>query len=87
MKVVKPTFESFLEEVDEVFIRIDRYENTLTLVAGGINTSGTWIEFASKLDSIKTLSDIARSLKIMVYFVEEEQKHWDLEKPHHVLIR
>lgn len=87
MKIVKNTFESFLEEVNQVFIRIDLHDQALSLVAGGIDRSGNWIEFISKLDRAKTLSDIIRSFKIMTYFVEQEHKSWDIEKPHHILLR
>ena len=37
MKIVKPTFEGLLKEVEEVFFRIDTNKGTKLLVVGGIN--------------------------------------------------
>lgn len=87
MKIVKPTFESLLEELDEIYVRFEDARGTKALVAGGINKNGIWTEFSFSLSSGAGLYDIIRCLQAMVHLIEEERKQWHLEESHHFFLR
>ncbi|MEQ8627100.1 hypothetical protein [Ekhidna sp.] len=87
MKIIKDSFESLLRETENIYIRIDSENGVRTLVAGGIDQNGTWIEYPSELKYSDTAIDITRYLKVMIYLIQEEKKKWGIERPHHLLIR
>ncbi|MEM6831111.1 MAG: hypothetical protein AAGA66_02535 [Bacteroidota bacterium] len=87
MKVVKPSFESVLDELDRILIRTEEENGVRSLVAGGLNKEGVWVEYASALSPEARLPDIIKPLRIMVLLIAEENKRWELEKPHHWLLR
>lgn len=87
MKIMKPSFESVLDELDRIFIRTEEENGVRSLVAGGFNKNGVWVEYASGIGPEARLPDIIKSLQVMVHLITEENKRWELEKPHHRLIR
>ena len=87
MKIVKPTFESLLQEINSIYLRLEDERGIKSVIAGGLNKNGVWVEFPFELSKHANLTDITRCLKTMVYLIEEEHKQWGLEEPHHQLIR
>lgn len=79
MKIIKPTFEDVLEQLEHIYIRVDSANGERRLVAGGIAEKGIWIEFAVKIEREASLTDIVQCLEIMVYLIQEEDKHWEIE--------
>jgi len=87
MTIVQPTLEHLLDRLDEVYIRIEEKQGVRSLVAGGLNKQGIWLEFPTHLDGTPTLLSIVRCLELMICFIEEEQKGWSMEQPYHKLFR
>ena len=87
MNTIQPTFESLLDQLTNIYLRIDNYNGTRYLVAGGITQEGKWIEFPTQLHDKASLQDITRSLQVIVNILQVENKTWSLEKPHLFLIR
>ena len=80
MRIIKPTFESFLAETKRIYIRMERKNRKQSLVAGGFDSRGYWIEYLSRIEDQATLNDISKCLEVMVYMIEEENKEWQFEQ-------
>lgn len=87
MKRTVPSFEHLLSEIKDLFIRIEDHEGVRTLVAGGIGRQGVWLEYPVAMRREATLLEISQCLGRMVGMIQEENRQWQLEAPHHRLIR
>lgn len=87
MKIIRPTLESLLEEVEVVFISIGHNDGIISLIAGGVDKKGKWNEFSSAIGDVDSIHMFEKMLKLMIFFIAQENKKWALEQDHHRLIR
>ncbi|MEM6831802.1 MAG: hypothetical protein AAF551_14925, partial [Bacteroidota bacterium] len=82
MKIIQPTLESFLQETNQIYLRMERQDGTAVVVAGGFREDGMWTEFHSRLEADPSIKSIVRHLKLIALIIKNERKLYEFRFEH-----